>query len=187
MKTVKVSGGVPAGVLAEYLRTRLPVERIEVLEADAPVDGPLPDLSVLLIDVPLKDALREVRAAGDGADMVLVEWGPDFAGESELGMERTVKEAVGAKKVLIYRDEKGRLRAFGKALDISLATLGGDVMPEEIPERVTEAVKEAAVDNKVTCAQAHWIAADLEVPVPLVGRALDILEIKISKCQLGCF
>ncbi|MBU4174067.1 MAG: hypothetical protein KKB90_04160 [Actinobacteria bacterium] len=60
-------------------------------------------------------------------------------------------------------------------------------MSEEIPENVIEAVKAAAADNRVTCAQAHWIAADLEVPVPLVGRALDLLEIKLSRCQLGCF
>ncbi len=182
MKTVKVSGGAPARALAGYLRARLPAERIGVVESDAPVAGLSPDLSVLLIDVPLEEV-----ATGDGADMVLVEWGPGFEDKSELGIERSLKEAVGAKKVLIYRDERGKRRAFDKVLDISLATSGGDVMSEEIPEEVIEAVKEAAVDNRVTCAQAHWIAADLEVPVPLVGRALDFQEIKLCRCQLGCF
>ncbi len=181
MKTVKVSGGALARTLAGYLRDRLPAERIEVV-VEAPVDDKPPDLSVLIMDVPLEEA-----APVEGADMVLVEWSSRFEGKNEMGMERALKEAVGASKVLIYRDEKGRRRAFSKVLDISLGNLGGDVMPEEIPEKVIKAVKEAAVDSKVTCAQAHWIAADLEVPVPLVGRALDLLEIKISRCQLGCF
>ncbi len=181
MKTVWVSGSAPSRALVEYLRTRLPVKRVEVL-TEAPPPGGSADLSVLLIDVPLEEVAR-----GEGADIVLVEWGTGFQGESELGMERMIKDAVGAKKVLIYRDEKGRRRAFDKVLDISLATTGGTVMSKEMPEDVIEAVKEAAVDNRVTCAQAHWIAADLEVPVPLVGRALDLLEIKLSRCQLGCF
>lgn len=187
MKTVKVSGGAPAGALAEYLRSRLPAGKFEVVQTGAPAAGRAPDLSVMLMDVPLEDARRDVRADGKGADLVLIEWGPDFKKKSELGMERAVKEAIGTKKVLIYRDRRGRDRAFGKVLDVSLSTYGGEVMPEEIPEKVIAAVKEAAVDNKVTCAQAHWIAADLEVPVPLVGRALDLLEIKLCRCQLGCF
>jgi len=181
VKTVWVSGSASSAALVEYLRTRLPVKRVEVL-TEAPPPGSSPNLSVLLIDVPLEEV-----APIEGADMVLVEWGSRFEGKNEMGMERELKEAVGARKVLIYRDEKGRRRAFGKVLDISLGNLGGDVMPEEIPKEVIEAVKEAAVDNRVTCAQAHWIAADLEVPVPLVGRALDLQEIKLSRCQLGCF
>lgn len=182
MKTVMVGGSAPSGTLARYIRDRLPAGRIDVVSAGAPGAGPAPDLRVLVIDVPLEDV-----ATGDGADMVLVEWGPGFKGKSEMGMERMIKAAVGARKVLIYRDEEGRRRAFDKVLDWSLATVGGNAMSEEIPERVIEAVKETAVDNRVTCAQAHWIAADLEVPVPLVGRALDLLEIKLTRCQLGCF
>ena len=182
MKTVRVSGGAPARALAGYLRARLPAARIEVVEAGAPVAGHAPDLSVLVMDVPLEEV-----ALVEGADMVLVEWGPGFEDKSELGMEGSLKKSVGAKKVLIYRGEKGRRRAFDKVLDTSLGNLGGDVMPEEIPEKVIKAVKETVVDNKISCAQAHWIASDLEVPVPLVGRALDLLEIKLSRCQLGCF
>lgn len=181
MKTVNVSGGAPARALAGYLRARLPAERIEVV-VEAPIVGKPLDLSVLVMDVPLEETTPV-----EGADMVLVEWGSRFEGENEMGMERVLKDAVGARKVLIYRGEKGRRRAFGKVLDTSLGSLGGDVMPEEIPEKVIKAVKETAVDNRISCAQAHWIAADLEVPVPLVGRALDLLEIKLSRCQLGCF
>ncbi|MBN1288365.1 MAG: hypothetical protein JXA49_01845 [Actinobacteria bacterium] len=60
-------------------------------------------------------------------------------------------------------------------------------MPDDIPKEVLEAVKKKARDNKMGCAAAHKLAGDLGVPIPVVGRALDVLGIKIEKCQLGCF
>ncbi|MBN2168906.1 MAG: hypothetical protein JW738_06645 [Actinobacteria bacterium] len=60
-------------------------------------------------------------------------------------------------------------------------------MPEDIPKEVLEAVKRQARDNKMGCAAAQKLAHDLGVPIPVVGRALDVLGIKIERCQLGCF
>ena len=61
------------------------------------------------------------------------------------------------------------------------------MMPEEIPKEVIEAVKREAADGRIPCARAQSLAAELGVPIPVVGRALDLLNIKITACQLGCF
>ncbi|MDI6710115.1 MAG: hypothetical protein QMC81_10190 [Thermoanaerobacterales bacterium] len=58
--------------------------------------------------------------------------------------------------------------------------------PEPGPE-VLEAVRQAAVDGRVSCAALHRVAERLGVPVPVVGRAADRLGLKITACQLGCF
>lgn len=52
---------------------------------------------------------------------------------------------------------------------------------------VTEAVREAAREGKLTCEQAHRLAADLHIPLIELGKAADALSIKICNCQLGCF
>ncbi|MHB1420214.1 MAG: hypothetical protein ACYCX4_11635 [Bacillota bacterium] len=57
----------------------------------------------------------------------------------------------------------------------------------EIPDKVLQAVKEAAPEGRISCAQAHELARELQVPLLIVGEAADHLNIKITKCQLGCF
>jgi hypothetical protein len=56
-----------------------------------------------------------------------------------------------------------------------------------MPQVVIDAVKREAVDNKIPCRRAQELAGELGVPIALVGRALDLLKIKITSCQLGCF
>ena len=53
--------------------------------------------------------------------------------------------------------------------------------------KVVQAVKDAAQNGIVTCAAAHGVAADLDVPPAEIGTAMDLLEFRISKCQLGLF
>jgi len=60
-------------------------------------------------------------------------------------------------------------------------------MPEDVPQKVIDAVKKEAVDNKIDCERAQALAGELEVPILVVGRALNLLKIKIVQCQLGCF
>jgi hypothetical protein len=60
-------------------------------------------------------------------------------------------------------------------------------MPEDIAQEVLDAVKEAAVEGKIPCERARQLAGDLGVPIPEVGRALDVLQVKITHCELGCF
>jgi hypothetical protein len=146
------------------------------------IAGGAPDFKVLFLDVPLEET-----DAPEEADLVLIEWGPAFEGRSEFGIEKAVKEATGARKVLIYSDDKGRERAFRKTIDLARSRIGGGEMPEEIPQEVIEAIKREAKEGRISCTRAQLIAVELGVPIPLVGRALDLLEIKIIECQLGCF
>ncbi len=60
-------------------------------------------------------------------------------------------------------------------------------MPEDVSEKVLEAVKNAAPDGRIPCEKAQELAVELGVPIPVIGRALDLAEIKIIQCQLGCF
>lgn len=58
---------------------------------------------------------------------------------------------------------------------------------QNIPDNVLEAVREAAVDNRLSCTMAHKLADELKVPPRIIGRAADQLKIRIHTCQLGCF
>ncbi len=53
--------------------------------------------------------------------------------------------------------------------------------------KVTEAVKRKASDEKISCAAAHKIATDLKVTPKAVGTAIDLIEYRITKCQLGLY
>ncbi|MEW6182190.1 MAG: hypothetical protein AB1500_03300 [Bacillota bacterium] len=57
----------------------------------------------------------------------------------------------------------------------------------EVPEKVLDAVRGAAPEKRITCAAAHALAKELDVPLKLVGAACDALGIKIKECQMGCF
>jgi hypothetical protein len=52
---------------------------------------------------------------------------------------------------------------------------------------IAKAVEKRAVRGEITCADAFAIAAELHVPPGEVGIAIDLMEIRISKCQLGLF
>jgi hypothetical protein len=52
---------------------------------------------------------------------------------------------------------------------------------------VAETVKNKASEGKLPCAVAFKISEEMGVPPAEVGVTLDLLEIKISKCQIGIF
>jgi hypothetical protein len=52
---------------------------------------------------------------------------------------------------------------------------------------VVEAVRNRAVDKEISCNAAFEIAAELGVPPGEIGFTLDMLEIRIVRCQLGLF
>lgn len=58
---------------------------------------------------------------------------------------------------------------------------------EKIPENVLEAVKKAASEGRINCADARALADELGVPYGVIGMAADELKIRIKSCQLGCF
>jgi hypothetical protein len=54
-------------------------------------------------------------------------------------------------------------------------------------ERIAGAVREKAVEGALPCVEAERIGAVLGVKLEEVGRTLDLLELRIGRCQLGLF
>lgn len=52
---------------------------------------------------------------------------------------------------------------------------------------VVEKLKQKISDNTITCAAAHRVATDLSIEPKEVGMAIDLMEARIGKCQLGLF
>ncbi len=53
--------------------------------------------------------------------------------------------------------------------------------------RITKAVKGKMKNGRITCAAAHIISGDLGVSPTDVGLNMDLLECRLTKCQLGLF
>jgi hypothetical protein len=54
-------------------------------------------------------------------------------------------------------------------------------------ERIVRAVREEATEGELACAGAEGIAAALNVSLAEIGRTMDLLELRINRCQLGLF
>jgi hypothetical protein len=52
---------------------------------------------------------------------------------------------------------------------------------------VLEALRKNATGDEIACAAARRLAEELGVSPAEVGRACDLLKIKIKSCALGCF
>ena len=48
-------------------------------------------------------------------------------------------------------------------------------------------VRQKLSNNHITCAAAHTIAAELSLPPSQVGMTIDLLEARITRCQMGLF
>lgn len=58
---------------------------------------------------------------------------------------------------------------------------------EQVTPQLVEAVKDKAVDNKVTCPVLRKLAEDMGVPYKVAGAAADSVGIRVHNCDLGCF
>lgn len=56
-----------------------------------------------------------------------------------------------------------------------------------INKQIADRVKAKVSDGKITCAAAHKIAKELDVKPKEVGVTVDLLEVRIGKCQLGLY
>ena len=56
-----------------------------------------------------------------------------------------------------------------------------------VDEKIARALDTKTADGNITCADASDIAAELGVTMKEVGVAIDLMEIELSKCQLGLF
>ncbi len=59
--------------------------------------------------------------------------------------------------------------------------------PEHLEPALADAIRAAARDGKVTCAQLFDIAGRLGRPAMDASAHAEALGIKIAQCQLGCF
>jgi len=59
----------------------------------------------------------------------------------------------------------------------------GSKIDDELKEEIISQVK----NNNITCKKAEEIADELGFSLEETGRAIDILNINITKCQLGLF
>lgn len=56
-----------------------------------------------------------------------------------------------------------------------------------VKKEVAELLKKERVDGAMTCPLAFQAAVELNMTPAEIGQAIDLLEIPISKCQLGLF
>jgi hypothetical protein len=54
-------------------------------------------------------------------------------------------------------------------------------------ETIAAKIKEKISEKRISCTEAHSIATELSVTPADVGAAVDLLELRIIKCQLGLF
>ncbi|MDY6967122.1 MAG: hypothetical protein SVR08_00500 [Spirochaetota bacterium] len=54
-------------------------------------------------------------------------------------------------------------------------------------EKLNEAIVNKAKDGRITCKDARQIADELGIDNLEVGKKINELKIKITKCELGCF
>jgi LAO/AO transport system kinase len=60
-------------------------------------------------------------------------------------------------------------------------------LTDEQQNEIKKRIHSAAKNNRLLCSGALAIAKSLGIPTHEVGRIANELDIKISKCQLGCF
>lgn len=57
----------------------------------------------------------------------------------------------------------------------------------KVNEKIARPVEKKTIDGNITCAKAEKIADKEQVTMQEVGVTVDLMGIKISKCQLGLF
>ena len=67
--------------------------------------------------------------------------------------------------------------------DMFAAAQREDWMSAELEKELTA----LAVNGRVACAQAQQFAAKHDIPFKNIRTFLDVLQLKVSSCQLGCF
>lgn len=58
---------------------------------------------------------------------------------------------------------------------------------DTLQEKTSEAVRKAAAEGKASCAELWRIAGKHDLTRQEIGNIAETLEIKVSRCQLGCF
>ena len=57
-----------------------------------------------------------------------------------------------------------------------------------VPDKgVVDALQKEIQEGRISCAAAHHVAKRLGRPPAEIGRALDLMEVRLTRCQLGLF
>ena len=56
-----------------------------------------------------------------------------------------------------------------------------------LPEELRQKIAAVASKGRISCAQAHRLASENRLTPAEIGRAIDLLEIRLTGCQLGLF
>jgi hypothetical protein len=57
----------------------------------------------------------------------------------------------------------------------------------QIDPAIRAMVEQRATNDKIPCAVAFAIAAELDAPPSAVGATVDLIDFRLTKCQLGLF
>ncbi len=57
----------------------------------------------------------------------------------------------------------------------------------ELPEELKNKILAIAPNGRISCLQAHRLATENRLSPAEIGRAVDLLEIRLTGCQLGLF
>lgn len=87
--------------------------------------------------------------------------------------------------VVVFRDKKSRRDNMTKDDNGHFAQKHPS--DSEADPRVISALKQRASDGGVPCAVAFKVASELDVTPGLVGKTVDLLELKLKQCQMGLF
>jgi len=60
-------------------------------------------------------------------------------------------------------------------------------MGKTVTEETLAAVRVRVQDGQLSCAQAFRLAGDLGVSPLVIGKAADMLDVHLARCQLGLF
>jgi actin-like ATPase involved in cell morphogenesis len=58
---------------------------------------------------------------------------------------------------------------------------------KEVDEELKKEILEQVRNNSISCRKAEEIAAEMGFSMEETGRTIDVLNVKITKCQLGLF
>jgi pimeloyl-CoA synthetase len=62
-----------------------------------------------------------------------------------------------------------------------------EVSMEEIDQEVRDELLKAAIDGHIDCGKALAIARNLNIDPGVVGKACNLLQIRVRSCSLGLF
>lgn len=60
-------------------------------------------------------------------------------------------------------------------------------MKDDITNRIKDAAAEIDGQGKLTCKKAFLLAEELNLSLKDIGDVCNVEDIKIIRCQLGCF